>query len=81
MLSKPVITESQFLAQLRQADMYSVDTALTTFWSSNVEAAFERCKSCECKSTGRYTGLLVPKAIITLAADSKAIELFATEAE
>ena len=35
------------------------------------------------KRVGRYTGFTskTKKAIITLAADSKAIELFATEAE
>ncbi len=85
--------KSQWL-NLKQANMYSKLTlALTNFLIKQaVEAAFEGVKVAnvntvnvkpKAKRVGRYTGFTskTKKAIITLAADSKAIELFATEAE
>lgn len=92
MLSKPVITESS-MAQLEAGKyVFEVDTrAHKLLIKQAVEAAFEGVKVAnvntinvkpKAKRVGRYTGFTNKlKAIITLTADSKAIELFAAEAE
>ena len=87
-IKKPVITESS-MAQLEAGKyVFEVDTrAHKLLIKQAVEAAFEGVKVAnvkpKAKRVGRYTGFTskTKKAIITLAADSKAIELFATEAE
>ena len=92
-IKKPVITEKS-MAQLEAGKyVFEVDTrAHKLLIKQAVEAAFEGVKvanvntvNVKPKATrvGRYTGFTskTKKAIITLAADSKAIELFATEAE
>ena len=70
-IKKPVITESS-MAQL-EAAFEGVKVA-------NVNTINVKPKA---KRVGRYTGFTnkTKKAIITLTADSKAIELFAAEAE
>ena len=85
-IKKPVITEKSMIA-------FEVDTrAHKLLIKQAVEAAFEGVKVASVntvtvkpkqKRVGRYTGFTskTKKAIITLTADSKAIELFAAEAE
>jgi len=90
-IKKPVITESS-MAQLEAGKyVFEVDTrAHKLLIKQAVEAAFEGVKVAnainvkpKAKRVGRYTGFTnkTKKAIITLTADSKAIELFAAEAE
>ena len=92
-IKKPVITEKS-MAQLEAGKyVFEVDTrAHKLLIKQAVEAAFEGVKVAnvntvnvkpKAKRVGRYTGFTskTKKAIITLAADSRAIELFATEAE
>ena len=88
-IKKPVITEKSMIA----LDTFEVDTrAHKLLIKQAVEAAFEGVKVASVntvtvkpkqKRVGRYTGFTskTKKAIITLTADSKAIELFAAEAE
>ena len=91
-IKKPVITEKS-MAQLEAGKyVFEVDTrAHKLLIKQAVEAVFDvkvanvntvNVKP-KAKRVGRYTGFTskTKKAIITLAADSKAIELFATEAE
>ena len=88
-IKKPVITESS-MAQLEAGKyVFEVDTrAHKLLIKQAVEAAFEGVKVAnvntinvkpKAKRVGRYTGFTnkTKKAIITLTADSKAIELFA----
>jgi len=87
-IKKPVITESS-MAQLEAGKyVFEVDTRAHKL----LIAAFEGVKVAnvntinvkpKAKRVGRYTGFTnkTKKAIITLTADSKAIELFAAEAE
>ena len=95
-IKKPVITEKS-MAQLEAGKyVFEVDTrAHKLLIKQAVEAAFEGVKVAnvntvntinvkpKAKRVGRYTGFTnkTKKAIITLTADSKAIELFAAEAE
>lgn len=91
-IKKPVITESS-MAQLEQGKyVFEVDTrAHKLLIKQAVEAVFDvkvanvntinvRPKA---KRVGRYNGFTskTKKAIITLTADSKTIELFGAEAE
>ena len=92
-IKRPVITEKSMLAMDDKKYTFEVDTrANKTLVKQAVEAAFEGVKVAnvntvnvkpKAKRVGRYTGFTskTKKAIITLTADSKAIELFATEAE
>ena len=76
-IKKPVITESS-MAQLEAGKyVFEVDTrAHKLLIKQAVEAAFEGVKVANVNTIN-----VNPKAIITLTADSKAIELFAAEAE
>ena len=83
-IKKPVITESS-MAQLEAGKyVFEVDTRahklLIKQAVANVNTINVKPKA---KRVGRYTGFTnkTKKAIITLTADSKAIELFAAEAE
>ena len=88
-IKKPVITESS-MAQLEAGKyVFEVDTrahkllikqAVEAVKVANVNTINVKPKA---KRVGRYTGFTnkTKKAIITLTADSKAIELFAAEAE
>ncbi|HFI0667691.1 50S ribosomal protein L23 [Enterococcus casseliflavus] len=89
-IKKPVITESS-MGQLEAGKyVFEVDTrAHKLLIKQAVEAAFDGVKVAnvntinvkpKTKRVGRYVGRTnkVKKAIITLTADSKAIELFAT---
>ena len=88
-IKKPVITESS-MAQLEAGKyVFEVDTrahkllikqAVEGVKVANVNTINVKPKA---KRVGRYTGFTnkTKKAIITLTADSKAIELFAAEAE
>ena len=92
-IKRPVITEKSMLAMDDKKYTFEVDTkANKTLVKQAVEAAFEGVKVAnvntinvkpKTKRVGRYVGRTnkVKKAIITLTADSKAIELFAAEAE
>ena len=89
----PVVTEKSNDELQLGKYTFEVDTrAHKLLIKQAVEAAFEGVKVASVntvtvkpkqKRVGRYTGFTskTKKAIITLAADSKAIELFATEAE
>ena len=92
-IKKPVITEKSMIALEAGKYTFEVDTrAHKLLIKQAVEAAFEGVKVASVntvtvkpkqKRVGRYTGFTskTKKAIITLTADSKAIELFAAEAE
>ena len=90
---RPVITEKSNDEMQSGKYTFEVDTrAHKLLIKQAVEAAFEGVKVASVntvtvkpkqKRVGRYTGFTskTKKAIITLTADSKAIELFAAEAE
>ena len=92
-IRKPIITEASMAAMDQKKYTFEVDSrAHKLLIKQAVEAAFEGVKVAnvntvnvkpKAKRVGRYTGFTskTKKAIITLTADSKAIELFATEAE
>ena len=91
-IKKPVITEKSMVALEAGKYTFEVDTRAHKLFKQAVEAAFEGVKVASVntvtvkpkqKRVGRYTGFTskTKKAIITLTADSKAIELFAAEAE
>ncbi len=93
-IKKPVITEKSMLALEEGKYTFEVDTrAHKLLIKQAVETAFDGVKVASVKTVnvkpkekrvGRYTGFTTKtkKAIITLTADSKAIELFAAaEAE
>lgn len=91
-IKKPVITEKSMIALEAGKYTFEVDTrAHKLLIKQAVEAVFGvKVASVntvnvkpKAKRVGRYTGFTsqTKKAIITLTADSKAIELFATEAE
>ena len=89
-IKKPVITEKSMIALEAGKYTFEVDTrAHKLLIKQAVEAAFEGVSvntvtvKPKQKRVGRYTGFTskTKKAIITLTADSKAIELFAAEAE
>ncbi|MDY3824879.1 MULTISPECIES: 50S ribosomal protein L23 [Streptococcus] len=92
-IKKPVITEKSMYALEEGKYTFEVDTrAHKLLIKQAVEAAFDGVKVASVKTVnvkpkakrvGRYAGFTskTKKAIITLTADSKAIELFAAEAE
>ncbi|MGT2926709.1 50S ribosomal protein L23 [Streptococcus cuniculipharyngis] len=92
-IKKPVITEKSMIALESGKYTFEVDTrAHKLLIKQAVEAAFDGVKVASVntvtvkpkqKRVGRYVGFTskTKKAIITLTADSKAIELFAAEAE
>lgn len=92
-IKKPVITEKTMYALEEGKYTFEVDTrAHKLLIKQAVEAAFDGVKVASIKTVnvkpkskrvGRYVGFTnkTKKAIITLTADSKAIELFAAEAE
>ena len=92
-IRKPIITEASMAAMDQKKYTFEVDSrAHKLLIKQAVEAAFEGVKVAnvntvnvkpKAKRVGRYTGFTskTKKAIITLTADSKAIELFAAEAE
>lgn len=92
-IKKPVITESSMKLLEQGKYVFEVDTrAHKLLIKQAVEAVFEDVKVASVntvnvkpkeKRVGRYSGFTskTKKAIITLTADSKAIELFAAEAE
>jgi large subunit ribosomal protein L23 len=91
-IKKPIITEKSMVALEAGKYTFEVDTrAHKLLIKQAVEAVFGvKVASVntvnvkpKAKRVGRYTGFTskTKKAIITLTADSKAIELFATEAE
>ncbi|MDO4635761.1 MAG: 50S ribosomal protein L23 [Streptococcus sp.] len=92
-IKKPVITESSMKLLEQGKYVFEVDTrAHKLLIKQAVEAVFEDVKVASVntvnvkpkeKRVGRYIGFTskTKKAIITLTADSKAIELFAAEAE
>ena len=85
-IKKPVITEKSMIALEAGKYTFEVDTrAHKLLIKQAVEAASVNTVTVKPKQkrVGRYTGFTskTKKAIITLTADSKAIELFAAEAE
>ena len=92
-IKKPIITESTMALLEEGKYVFEVDTrAHKLLIKQAVEAAFDGVKVANVntitdkpkqKRVGRYTGFTskTKKAIITLTADSKAIELFGAEAE
>lgn len=92
-IKKPIITEKSMVALETGKYTFEVDTrAHKLLIKQAVEAAFDGVKVASVstvtvkpkqKRVGRYVGYTskVKKAIVTLTADSKAIELFAAEAE
>lgn len=92
-IKKPVITEKTMLELEAGKYTFEVDTrAHKLLIKQAIEAAFEGVKVAKIntvmvkpkeKRMGRYVGYTskVKKAIVTLTADSPAIELFAAEAE
>lgn len=92
-IKKPVITEKSMYHLEEGKYTFEVDTrAHKLLIKQAVEAAFDGVKVASVKTitvkpkakrVGRYVGFTskTKKAIITLTADSKAIELFAAEAE
>jgi large subunit ribosomal protein L23 len=92
-IKKPVITEKSMNALAEGKYTFEVDTrAHKLLIKQAVEAAFDGVKVASIKTVnvkpkqkrvGRYTGFTskTKKAIVTLTADSKAIEFFAVEAE
>ena len=88
-IKKPVITEKSMIALEAGKYTFEVDTrahkllikqAVEAVKVASVNTVTVKPKQ---KRVGRYTGFTskTKKAIITLTADSKAIELFAAEAE
>ena len=87
-IKKPIITESSMLAMDEKKYTYEVDgRAHKLLIKQAVEAAFEGVKVAsvntvnvkpKAKRVGKYTGYTnkVKKAIVTLTADSKNIEIF-----
>ncbi|GFH42925.1 50S ribosomal protein L23 [Lactococcus hodotermopsidis] len=87
-IKKPIITESSMLAMDEKKYTFEVDgRAHKLLIKQAVEAAFEGVKVAsvntinvkpKAKRVGRYTGYTnrVKKAIVTLTADSKNIEIF-----
>ena len=92
-IKKPVITEKSMADLENGKYTFEVDTrAHKLLIKQAIEAAFDGVKVASVntvnvktkqKRVGRYTGFTskTKKAIVTLTADSKAIELFAAEAE
>ena len=92
-IKKPVTTEKSMLDLESGKYTFEVDTrAHKLLIKQAVEAAFDGVKVAnintvnvkpKAKRVGRYTGFTnkTKKAIITLTADSKTIDLFAAEAE
>ena len=91
-IKKPVITEKSMIALEAGKYTFEVDTRAHKLLIKQAVEAFEGVKVASVntvtvkpkqKRVGRYTGFTskTKKAIITLTADSKAIELFAAEAE
>ncbi|MGT2930628.1 50S ribosomal protein L23 [Streptococcus dentasini] len=92
-IKKPIITEKSMLDLEAGKYTFEVDTrAHKLLIKQAVEAAFDGVKVASVnvvnvkpkeKRMGRYVGFTskTKKAIVTLTADSKAIELFAAEAE
>ena len=92
-IKKPVITEKSMYGLEAGKYTFEVDSrAHKLLIKQAVEAAFDGVKVANVNTVtvkpkanrvGRYTGFTskTKKAIITLTADSKAIELFAAEAE
>jgi large subunit ribosomal protein L23 len=88
-IKKPIITEASMLAMDEKKYTFEVDArAHKLLIKQAVEAAFDGVKVAsvntinvkpKAKRVGRYTGKTskVKKAIVTLTADSKNIELFA----
>jgi len=88
-IKKPIITEASMLAMDEKKYTFEVDArAHKVLIKQAVEAAFDGVKVAsvntinvkpKAKRVGRYTGYTskVKKAIVTLTADSKSIELFA----
>jgi len=88
-IKKPIITEASMLAMDEKQYTFEVDArAHKVLIKQAVEAAFDGVKVAsvntinvkpKAKRVGRYTGYTskVKKAIVTLTADSKSIELFA----
>jgi large subunit ribosomal protein L23 len=87
-IKKPIITESSMLAMDEKKYTFEVDSrAHKLLIKQAVEAAFEGVKVAsvntinvkpKAKRVGKYTGYTnkVKKAIVTLTADSKNIEIF-----
>ena len=87
-IKKPIITESSMLAMNEKKYTFEVDgRAHKLLIKQAVEAAFEGVKVAsvntvnvkpKAKRVGKYTGYTnkVKKAIVTLTADSKNIEIF-----
>ena len=87
-IKKPIMTESSMLAMDEQKYTFEVDgRAHKLLIKQAVEAAFEGVKVAsvntvnvkpKAKRVGKYTGYTnkVKKAIVTLTADSKNIEIF-----
>ncbi len=87
-IKKPIITESSMLAMDQKKYTFEVDSrAHKLLIKQAVEAAFEGVKVAsvntvnvkpKAKRVGKYTGYTnkVKKAIVTLTADSKNIEIF-----
>ena len=87
-IKKPIITESSMLAMDEKKYTFEVDVrAHKLLIKQAVEAAFEGVKVAsvntvnvkpKAKRVGKYTGYTnkVKKAIVTLTADSKNIEIF-----
>ena len=92
-IKKPVITEGSMAQYEAGKYVFEVDTrAHKLLIKQAVEAAFEGVKVAnvntinvkpKAKRVGHYTGFTnkTKKAIVTLTADSKAIELFGAEEE
>lgn len=92
-IKKPVITEKSMVALEAGKYTFEVDTrAHKLLIKQAIEAAFDGVEVAtintvnvkpKAKRVGRYAGFTskTKKAIVTLTADSKAIELFAAEAE
>ncbi|AND80302.1 MULTISPECIES: 50S ribosomal protein L23 [Streptococcus] len=92
-IKKPVITEKATYDLESGKYTFEVDTrAHKLLIKQAIEAAFEGVKVAsvntinvkpKAKRVGRYTGFTnkTKKAIVTLTADSKSIDLFETEAE
>lgn len=92
-IRKPIITEASMQAMEQGKYTFEVDSrAHKLHIKQAVEAAFEGVKVAsvntvsvkqKAKRVGRYTGFKpgYKKAIVTLAADSKTIDIFGDEAE
>ena len=79
-IKKPVITEKSMIRAHKLLIKQAVEAAFEGVKVASVNTVTVKPKQ---KRVGRYTGFTskTKKAIITLTADSKAIELFAAEAE